>query len=369
MGQVELKSIHKSFGPTAVLDDINLKIADKEFVVVVGPSGCGKSTLLRVVAGLEEASSGALLFDGRAVNALSPGERNVAMVFQNYALYPHLSVATNIGFGLRRAAMSRREKREAVERTARLLEIEPLLKRRPGALSGGQRQRVAMGRAIIRNPAVFLFDEPLSNLDARLRMQMRSEIRGLHSKLPTTTLYVTHDQVEAMTMADRVVVMNAGRIEQIGTPSQIYDTPRTTFVARFMGMPSMNMISARYDGDALVLPDARVPVPADWPERLGPWVGRALLLGLRPEHLSLRASPGGVPATVDLTEPTGSETLVYLHHGDTRLAARTPPDTRLRRGDQVHLDLRLDRAALFDPDTALALPTLPADPSKTGETV
>ena len=367
MGQVKLRSIAKSFGPTAVLDDINLQIEDKEFVVVVGPSGCGKSTLLRVVAGLEEASAGTLLFDGRAVNTLSPGERNVAMVFQNYALYPHLSVAANIGFGLRRAAMSRRERRDAVERTARLLEIEPLLKRRPGALSGGQRQRVAMGRAIIRNPAVFLFDEPLSNLDARLRMQMRSEIRTLHGKVPTTTIYVTHDQIEAMTMADRVVVMNAGRIEQIGTPSQIYDTPRTTFVARFMGMPSMNMLAARLDGDALVLPDGRIPVPADWPARLARWAGREVLLGLRPEHLSLRASPGGIPATVDLVEPTGSETLVYLHHGDTRLSARTPPETRVRRGERVHLDLRLDRATLFDPETALALPTLASDPIPTGE--
>ncbi len=365
MAKLDLSAITKSFGATRVLDQVSLSVPDREFVVVVGPSGCGKSTLLRIVAGLEAASAGEVLLDDRPVSQLSPGQRNVAMVFQNYALYPHLTVAANIGFGLRRARMRRAEKREAVARVARLLEIEPLLNRRPGALSGGQRQRVAMGRAIIRNPAVFLFDEPLSNLDARLRMQMRSEIRALHRAVPTTTLYVTHDQIEAMTMADRVVVMNGGRIEQIGTPTEVYSAPRTTFVAGFIGMPSINMIPARYRGDALELPSTTLPVPAAVKPRLAGHAGRDLLLGLRPEHLDIRPGGDGLVAEVDQIEPTGSETLVYLDHPAMRLSARTAPDTALSPGMQVGLRLLLERASFFDAETGLNL--VPPPSNLTGE--
>ncbi len=356
LAQVELKQISKSFGATDVLHEISLSVPDREFTVLVGPSGCGKSTLLRIVAGLESASAGEILFDGRAVNELSPGQRNVAMVFQNYALYPHLSVASNIGFGLRRSKLSRTQKRAAILDVARLLEIEPLLSRRPSALSGGQRQRVAMGRAIIRDPDVFLFDEPLSNLDARLRMQMRAEIRALHRKLPTTTLYVTHDQIEAMTMADRVVVMNAGRIEQIGTPSEIYNSPRTKFVAGFIGMPSMNMIDARLEDGALAVGASRLALSSNWHAALAGHKDRNLVLGLRPEHLRLRTDSTGLPAVVDLVEPTGSETLIYLHHDALHLCARAAPETDLRTGAQVYLDLHLDRAVLFDAQSGLALP-------------
>ncbi len=370
MAKLELKGVRKSFDATEVLPALDLCVQDREFVVLVGPSGCGKSTLLRIVAGLEAASAGDILFDDISVADLSPGQRNVAMVFQNYALYPHLSVATNIGFGLRRARMSRAQKAAAVREIAALLEITPLLNRRPAALSGGQRQRVAMGRAIIRNPAVFLFDEPLSNLDARLRMQMRTEIRALHRKLPTTTLYVTHDQIEAMTMADRVVVMNAGRIEQIGTPSEVYDRPRTLFVAGFMGMPAMNLIPARLvqDGGPLMLAvgATRQPVPQHWQAAFTGQVPRDVTLGLRPEHLGLRTDGAGLPALVEQLEPTGSETLIYLQQDALRLCARTTPDTVLRTGAQVQLDLPLDRAIVFDPKTELALihplPVAPGDP-------
>ena len=367
LAQVELNQISKSFGATGVLHDICLSVPDREFTVLVGPSGCGKSTLLRIVAGLESASAGDILFDGRAVNQLSPGQRNVAMVFQNYALYPHLSVASNIGFGLRRSNLSRKEKRAAIEEIARLLEIEPLLARRPSALSGGQRQRVAMGRAIIRNPDVFLFDEPLSNLDARLRMQMRAEIRALHRKLPTTTLYVTHDQIEAMTMADRVVVMNAGRIEQIGTPSEIYNAPRTSFVAGFIGMPAMNMIDTRLQDGALAVGATRLPLSPDWHAAISRHDCKNLVLGLRPEHLRLRHDSAGLPAIVDLVEPTGSETLIYLHHDTLRLCARSAPETDLRPGSQVYLDPQLDRAVLFDAQSGLALALPEPTFAKTGD--
>ncbi|MGY6549005.1 MAG: ABC transporter ATP-binding protein [Roseinatronobacter sp.] len=360
MAQVVLEDVCKAFEHTQVLHDITLSIADREFVVLVGPSGCGKSTLLRLVAGLDVASGGDIRFDGASVTDLSPGQRNVAMVFQNYALYPHLSVAANIGFGLRRARLPRAEKRAAVQEVARLLEIEELLARRPAALSGGQRQRVAMGRAIIRKPAVFLFDEPLSNLDARLRMQMRTEIRALHRKLPTTTLYVTHDQTEAMTMGDRVVVLNQGRIEQIGTPAEIYNAPRTRFVAGFIGMPAMNMIPTHLHDDLLVLGSVRLASTPALRRALAERGARDLVLGLRPEHLSLRGDGGGLPARVDQVEPTGSETLVYLHHDTLRLCLRAPPECALRPGAQVHLDLDLDRAVIFDPQSGLALPPIAA---------
>ncbi len=357
MAQVTLEHIGKGFGTTEVLHDISLHVEDHEFIVLVGPSGCGKSTLLRVVAGLEPETSGAILFDGAAVNHLSPGQRNVAMVFQNYALYPHISVGANIGFGLRRAKLSRAEKQARVLDVARLLELEDLLDRRPAALSGGQRQRVAMGRAIIRNPAVFLFDEPLSNLDARLRMQMRREIRALHAKLPTTTLYVTHDQTEAMTMGDRVVVMNKGRVEQIGTPDEIYNRPRTRFVAEFIGMPGMNLLPMRVTDDALHFGANRFALPPG-----GDCAAPEVLVGLRPEHVRLSDGPNGLPAVLDQVEPMGSETLLYLQHDGQKLCARLGPDCALRPGATVWLDLMLDRATLFDITSGAALwhPTAPS---------
>ena len=368
MASLEIKRIAKTFGAQSVLPGISLEVPDKEFVVILGPSGCGKSTLLRIVAGLEIASAGSVSFGGAPVDHLSPGQRNVAMVFQNYALYPHLSVAANIGFGLRRATLSRKEKRAAVQEIARLLEIESLLDRRPSELSGGQRQRVAMGRAIIRKPAVFLFDEPLSNLDARLRLQMRAEIRALHRKLPTTTLYVTHDQVEAMTMADRVVVMREGRIEQIGTPDEIYCAPQSIFVAQFIGMPAMNIVSARLDrsNSALTIAGERFAMPEFWPDEKA--LDGEVTLGLRPEHLSLSRTGAGLRANVDQIEPMGSETLVYLYHHGTRLCARTPPETRLASGSEVRLGLNLNRAVLFDPVTQKALYRPNPYESTTGET-
>jgi ABC-type sugar transport system ATPase subunit len=350
LAKVELTRLCKRFGNTDALTDVSLTVADREFVVLVGPSGCGKSTLLRMVAGLEQETHGAILFDGRPVTRLSPGQRNVAMVFQNYALYPHLSVGANIGFGLRRAKLPRAEKQARVLDVARLLELEDLLDRRPSALSGGQRQRVAMGRAIIRNPSVFLFDEPLSNLDARLRMQMRREIRALHAKLPTTTLYVTHDQTEAMTMGDRVVVMNKGRIEQVGTPDEIYNRPRSRFVAEFIGMPGMNILPMHVSDRALHLGGQAWSLPHGAKLPMG-----EVIVGLRPEHLRLSDGPHGLPALLDQVEPMGSETLLYLHHEGHKLCARVGPDCALLPGARVMLDLMLERATLFDTGSGAAL--------------
>jgi multiple sugar transport system ATP-binding protein len=302
MANVSIKSANKHYGAYHAIRDVSVDIADGEFVVLVGPSGCGKSTLLRMLAGLETIESGDIVIGGKNVNDLPPKSRDIAMVFQNYALYPHMSVAQNMSFSLWLQRMPKAEIKARVDRAASILGLEALLNRKPKQLSGGQRQRVAMGRAIVRDPQVFLFDEPLSNLDAKLRVQMRGEIRELHHRLRTTTIYVTHDQVEAMTMADKIVVMQNGVVEQVGAPLDLYDRPRNAFVASFIGSPAMNFLDGRVDGGAF-LTDAglRIPLPDGAP-------ANAVRLGIRPEHLTLQ--PDGMPFELSLVEPTGSETQI-----------------------------------------------------------
>jgi len=322
MARLQLRGVRKSFGPVAVLHGVDLDVEDGEMIVIVGASGCGKSTLLRIVAGLETATAGRVYIGERDVTAVEPAKRDVAMVFQNYALYPHMSVYENMAYGLRIRGMASNLIEQRVQETAALLGIDQLLRRRPRELSGGQRQRVAMGRAIVREPKLFLFDEPLSNLDAKLRVQMRAEIRRLQRRLGVTSLFVTHDQVEAMTLGDRLVVMNAGTAAQIATPMQIWERPADTYVAGFIGSPAMNLLpavleaggrSARLEATGLSLPFADGPRP-------GP-AGRTLTLGIRPEHLS--PGSGGLTAIVDLVEPLGSESVLHAHLADgTQIAAR-----------------------------------------------
>jgi multiple sugar transport system ATP-binding protein len=311
MASVELKNLHKTFGAVGVIHGVNLAVADGEFVALVGPSGCGKSTLLRMIAGLDDATDGDIVIDDKVVTELNARQRNVAMVFQSYALYPHMTVAQNMGFNLKLSGVPRPEIRRKVEEAARLLELGDLLHRRPFQLSGGQRQRVAMGRAIVRDPAVFLFDEPLSNLDAKLRVQMRSEIKALHQKVRTTSIYVTHDQIEAMTLADRIVVLNKGRVEQEGRPIELYRRPANLFVAGFIGSPAMNLI------DAVAVRDGGPPAGrlADGTlirldARCGAAEGQQVVLGIRPEHLAEAGQGTEVEGAVDLVEPTGAQTHV-----------------------------------------------------------
>src|ERR1700726_4818257 len=317
MAQVALRNIVKTFDKTPAVQGIDLDIADREFIVLVGPSGCGKSTTLRMIAGLEEATSGEIYIGDQLVNDVPPKDRDIAMVFQNYALYPHMTVFENMSFGLRLKKFPKAEIKQRVEAAARILDITELLQRRPKQLSGGQRQRVAMGRAIVRNPKVFLFDEPLSNLDAKLRVQMRTEIKRVHQKVKTTTVYVTHDQVEAMTLADRVVVMNGGRIEQIGTPQELYHHPKTRFVAGFIGSPAMNFMRCRLEGNGAGLrvriSDAvSLPVPSAHVTRYQGLTGKELIFGLRPEHITepRRGAVEGISEfspTLDVVEPMGME--------------------------------------------------------------
>lgn len=309
---VELKGVSKSFGAVDVIHDIDLSIAAGEFVVFVGPSGCGKSTLLRLIAGLEETSQGEILIGGRDVTEADPSDRGIAMVFQSYALYPHMTVAQNIGFGLKMAHRPKDEVERLVQEAAEVLHLTPLLDRRPGQLSGGQRQRVAIGRAIVRNPEVFLFDEPLSNLDAELRVGMRIEIAKLHKQLGNTMIYVTHDQTEAMTLADKIVVLRAGRIEQIGSPFELYHDPDNLFVAGFIGSPKMNIVSARFEDGSLVIGEQRTPISV--PQGL--LVQSELQLGIRPEHMRLaHEGEPGLEMTVDFTEFLGGATYLYGHVG------------------------------------------------------
>jgi multiple sugar transport system ATP-binding protein len=354
---VSLRQVRKAFGHLEVVHGVDLEIADGEFVVLVGPSGCGKSTILRMVAGLEDVTSGEIAIDGAVVNERDPKDRDIAMVFQDYALYPHMSVAENMAFSLRYRGVAGPEIRRRVEAAAAILDIAHLLERRPRELSGGQRQRVAMGRAIVRDPKVFLFDEPLSNLDAKLRVQMRTEIKRLRDRLRATTIYVTHDQVEAMTLADRIVVMQGGRIEQLGTPEEIYDQPATAFVAGFMGAPAMNLLPGAIAGGAAVLPDGTaIPVP---PDAHG-YEGEALVIGLRPERLAYVA-PGAeaagpvLAAPAMVVEPLGSETLVTLEIGGHALHVKVPPRSVRRAGEQVRLAVAPDSVHLFDRDTGKRL--------------
>ena len=316
MASVAIRDVRKCYGTVEVLHGIDIDVADGEFVTLVGPSGCGKSTLLRMIAGLEDISGGEISIGDQTVNDLAPKERDIAMVFQNYALYPHMTVAQNMGYSMKLRRAGKEETAKAVQEAARILDLEPLLGRFPKQLSGGQRQRVAMGRAIVRDPKVFLFDEPLSNLDAQRRVQMRAELKEIHARLKTTTIYVTHDQIEAMTMADRIVVMRDGYIEQVGTPLDLYDVPANKFVASFIGSPSMNLIEgqvAERDGKLVLeamgmawpLPD--VPVKP----------GDRLLYGMRPEHLTV--NPNGLETTIVVVEPTGAETHVLLQVGEAQI--------------------------------------------------
>ncbi|NOE24932.1 sn-glycerol-3-phosphate import ATP-binding protein UgpC [Ruegeria sp. HKCCD6157] len=304
MATVTLENVKKSFGPTDVIHGVDVDIADGEFIVIVGPSGCGKSTLLRMVAGLETVTSGEIRIGGERANDKEPMDRDIAMVFQNYALYPHMSVRQNMGYGLKIARLPKAQIDQKVTQAAKLLQLEPLLDRKPRQLSGGQRQRVAMGRAIVREPAVFLFDEPLSNLDAKLRVQMRLEIRELQEKLGITSLYVTHDQVEAMTMADRMIVMNGGIAEQIGTPLEVYETPQTLFAAQFIGSPAMNIFEARRENGAVKIGEIEVG-PSGGPDC-------TVKLGIRPEHL-LSDDNGPLEAAIQMAEPLGANTLLHGH--------------------------------------------------------
>jgi multiple sugar transport system ATP-binding protein len=359
MAQVSLRKLVKRFDDTEAVRGIDLDIADKEFVVLVGPSGCGKTTTLRMIAGLEEISAGEIAVDGEVVNDVPPKDRDMAMVFQNYALYPHMTAYENMSFGLRLKRYPKEEIARRVQEAARILDITELLDRKPRQLSGGQRQRVAMGRAIVRNPKVFLFDEPLSNLDAKLRVQMRIEIKRVHQKVRTTTVYVTHDQVEAMTLADRVVVMNRGRIEQIGTPNDLYHAPKTRFVAGFIGSPAMNFLPCRLEdaGGALrvrLSDDIVLPVPPSHAGRYRSHAGRSgLTFGLRPEHLT-DGKPNGAPqpatidAAIEVTEPLGMETLVFFRVDGIDVCARVSPDAGAREGARMRLAASLDHMHLID---------------------
>ncbi|MDJ0893992.1 MAG: sn-glycerol-3-phosphate import ATP-binding protein UgpC [Alphaproteobacteria bacterium] len=354
MATIAMRNVQKSYdGQTNVIHGIEMQIADGEFIVIVGPSGCGKSTLLRMVAGLEVITGGEIAIDNRVVNDLEPKDRDIAMVFQNYALYPHMSVRQNMSYGLKIRRMSKPEINERVERAAKMLELSHLLDRTPRQLSGGQRQRVAMGRAIVREPAVFLFDEPLSNLDAKLRVQMRLEIKRLQRELGTTALYVTHDQVEAMTLADRLVVMNAGVAEQIGTPLDVYERPATTFVAGFIGSPAMNFLPATVTsaGAALDLADGgRLGLSNGG---LGGRDGQQVLLGVRPEDLTPATDPGAaaLQATAEMVEPLGADTLVHARFEDHLITARLPGHVSLAEGTALSLAPDATKLHFFDVET------------------
>jgi multiple sugar transport system ATP-binding protein len=366
MAEVILRHIHKVFDKDVVaVEDANIEIKDREFVVLVGPSGCGKSTTLRMIAGLEEISSGEIYIDGVLVNDVPPKDRDIAMVFQNYALYPHMTVYQNMAFGLKLRHYSRDEIDARVREAAEILGIEPLLERKPKALSGGQRQRVAVGRAIVRKPKVFLFDEPLSNLDAKLRLQMRTEISKLHTRLEATMVYVTHDQIEAMTMGDRIVVMRDGRILQIDSPLNLYNRPANQFVAGFIGSPSMNFVrgTVRPTPEGLEFDEGQIrfAVPDEWVQDLRGHAGRQVTLGIRPEdiHGPGSARPAGpsasITARVEVVEPMGNEVLLYLSTGGTSLVARVGPQYMPQIGQQVEMAAEVGKAHFFDCDTEASL--------------
>ena len=347
MATVSLRNLVKTFGKTEVLHGINLDVQDGEFIVVVGPSGCGKSTTLRMLAGLEEVSAGEILIGDEVVNNLEPKERNIAMVFQNYAIYPHMSVRKNIGFGLRTSKLSKPDREKRLEEVASILDMTELLDRKPSQLSGGQRQRVAIGRAMVRDPSVFLFDEPLSNLDAQLRTQMRLEIKKLHQKVGTTIIFVTHDQIEAMTLADRIVIMKDGHIQQVGTPTEVYQNPANTFVAQFIGAPSMNMLGGQIENGHITL-DGGFTIPAPTGKD-----GQKVLVGIRPNEL--RPAKDGedfvMQGKIVVREPLGSETLIYVDVEGSEIiataAGRTPPAL----GDVVKLSTPPEEIHVFDAAT------------------
>jgi len=360
MAEVTLKHVQKSFGPVAVIADLNLAIRDHEFMVLVGPSGCGKSTALRMIAGLEEVSAGTIEIGGRVVNDVPPRDRDIAMVFQSYALYPHMTVRENLEFGLKIRKTPAAEMARLVDEAAAILGIGEYLDRKPKQLSGGQRQRVAVGRAIVRKPAVFLFDEPLSNLDAKLRVQTRAEISRLQQDLETTTVYVTHDQVEAMTMGHRIAVMQKGKLQQVGTPLEVYDCPANLFVAGFIGTPPMNLLPGVLadHGASVAAAGLRLPLPARLAAAAGGQEGRKVVLGIRPEHVREpdRAPAGGgapqpVTARVEFVEPLGHEVIVHGRVGGDLLVAKVDPHRAPRMGDEIVLAMATAAVHLFDAAT------------------
>ena len=339
--QIGFRNVTKTFGNAKVVDDLSLEIADGEFVVLLGPSGCGKTTTLRMLAGLESVTSGDIYIGDERINDVPTQRRDLAMVFQSYALYPHMSIAENIAYPLRVRKLDQDERRNRVARVAKMLEIEPLLERKPRQLSGGERQRVALARAIVREPRAYLMDEPLSNLDARLRVQMRGELKRLQHQLGTTTIYVTHDQAEAMTLASRVAVMKKGRLQQFDTPLNIYNHPANRFVAEFVGSPSMNFVEGRVDQGFFVSDSLRIPINHP---------NAAVTMGLRPEHIHVLTQPedGAIPASVYVTELMGNETFVFLSVGPHRLIARAPADFRAEVEAPVWLRLETDKAHFFE---------------------
>jgi multiple sugar transport system ATP-binding protein len=353
MADVTFQSVSKKYGEVAVIQDLNLHIRDHELMVLVGPSGCGKSTALRMIAGLEEISSGTIAIGDRVVNRLPPNERDIAMVFQSYALYPHMTVRENLEFGLKMRGVPKDETKRRVDEAAQILAIDHLLDRKPKDLSGGQRQRVAVGRAIVRKPAVFLFDEPLSNLDAKLRVQTRAEITKLQQSLGTTSVYVTHDQIEAMTMGQRITVMRDGRIQQVGTPQEVYERPANVFVATFIGTPPMNLVEATVAGGHLRAPSFALPIAPPLRPLLRD--GVRVTVGIRPEHIghtaeAARGTPVMVSAVVDVVEPIGHESIVYTTTGEVHLVAIFDPHVTPRTGDTITLTIDADAVHVFDPD-------------------
>ena len=367
MATVTFDRVTKRFGEVIAVNDLSLAIENEEFLVLVGPSGCGKTTALRMIAGLEEVTAGTVLIGERVVNDLAPKDRDVAMVFQSYALYPHMSVRDNLAFGLKLRHVPRPEIERRVAEAAKILDLGGLLERKPKQLSGGQRQRVALGRAIVREPAVFLMDEPLSNLDAKLRVQTRAEIARLHQRLRTTIVYVTHDQVEAMTMGSRIAVMNAGLLQQVGTPRELYDRPLNRFVAGFIGSPAMNFVAMRLEGAgegaALVHDGLRFPLPPRLRGAVGPLSGREVVAGFRPEHLDVgppEAGETGFSTACDVVEYLGNQELLHLRLAEEDLVAVVDAAAAVRPGETVQMRLPLEKLHLFDPESGLALASLAA---------
>jgi multiple sugar transport system ATP-binding protein len=362
MAFLDIQNITKSYGPVQVLHHVNISVQEGEFLVLVGPSGCGKSTLLNMIAGLESITSGQIAINDRVVNGVHPSKRNIAMVFQSYALYPNMTVAQNMTFGMEMHGVPKAAREQALQDVAKLLQIETLLHRKPGQLSGGQRQRVAMGRALVRNPDVFLFDEPLSNLDAKLRVEMRTEIKKLHDKLKTTIVYVTHDQIEAMTLSTRIAVMYEGHVQQLGTPKEIYDAPANVYVATFMGSPAMNVVPARVtlrEGQPLALiagHDGQEQALRLSQPSLAQWEGREILLGMRPETITDPDSAdrnssniATMTTRVSVTEPAGADTFVTLELAGRDVVARMRADANVKSGEIATFSVDMDKAVAFDP--------------------
>jgi multiple sugar transport system ATP-binding protein len=365
MAKIVLRRVTKSFGEKVAVDDLNLEVEDGEFVIVVGPSGCGKTTTLRMIAGFESPNMGTLHIGGTLMNHVPPKDRNLAMVFQNYALFPHMSVERNLSFGLRIRHTSKKELNTQVNEIAEMLGIRPLLDRKPAQLSGGERQRVALGRALLRKPQAFLLDEPLSNLDAALRTQMRFELKRIHAQFPVTTVYVTHDQVEAMTMADRIVLMNHGELQQVAPPETLYAEPVNVFAAGFIGSPKINLISARIDhsggGSALRCLATAIPMTTEIADQLRSAQGKTVTIGIRPEDILPTPPMGDAPGravisgTVEVIEPLGSETHIAVRVGDDILTCRTPPRSGLEMGSTINLTFDITQATIFDGTSGLRL--------------